>query len=70
MKIMSPPKLNPLTDVHCDCLNGVCKSCAETADLINRAKAAGFDVSAAEELNNKQLEIAIKTKQQFFPHKP
>lgn len=58
---------NPLTDVHCDCLTGVCKSCNDTQQLIDKAKAAGFNMDQAEAVNKQQLEMAMRAKAAYFP---
>jgi len=68
---MAPPTTtNPLSDVHCDCLTGVCKSCQETAVMIDMAEKAGHDMTQARAINQQQLDQAMKTKAIYFPDRP
>lgn len=59
---------NPLNQEHCDCLNLVLQHAQQTADLITKCKACGFDMDKAEEENAAQIQLASALKQQFFPN--
>jgi hypothetical protein len=59
-----------LTDQHAAVLTSVCKSCQDTHELIQKAQAAGLDMSEYHQQNQAQLLLATKLKASFFPQSP
>jgi hypothetical protein len=59
-----------LTDEHCDCLNRVLQRTPALNDLAHKCEQCGWDVSAAKETLQEQMNIARKAKQVFFPNNP
>lgn len=65
-----PINQHGLDDVHAQTLNAVLASAAKTREMIEKAKAAGLDMSAAEQQNETHCAVAQGLKKQFFPHIP
>lgn len=62
--------INPLKDCHCDNLNQCLQSCAETAQILAKMRAAGMPAEQIEALNEQQRKLAAGLKAQFFPNRP
>lgn len=62
-----PSDPTKIDECHCDTLNDCLKACATTQKLIDKMRAAGFDMDAAEEENKRQASIAAGIKREFYP---
>lgn len=60
----------PLTDKHCEDLDCLLQSCADTSELCRRLREAGIPADVAEQANNRQAELAKGIKRVFFPNRP
>jgi hypothetical protein len=67
---MSPPKLNPLNQDHCDCLTGVLGTGPGLTELIQCLNDCGVDTTELNAINQQQQTMASQLKAKFFPSKP
>lgn len=59
----------PLKPEHCDDLDCILKSCAQTRELLSRCQQCGIDVSKANDENEGQYDLAARLKAAFFPER-
>lgn len=59
-----------LDDAHCKTLDDCMRACSQTQDVLERAKRAGLDMSAADEHNRQTAQLAAGLKKEFFPGRP
>lgn len=64
------PEINPYNDQHYDLMCQGSRSCAQTADLLERLQRAGLDTSVQQGENNIQRQIFEGLKREFFPERP
>lgn len=62
-----PRVLNP---EHCDCLDRVLQSVAETREILERCKRCNLPVEELVARNEEHGRLAASLKQQFFPERP
>lgn len=69
---MKPAKVevNPYNDQHYDLMCQGSRSCAQTAELLERLQRAGLDTSVQIGENAIQKQIFEGLKREFFPDRP
>lgn len=69
-KTRTPVPKCPLSDDDCARINAVLERTPQLLQLALTCQECGWDVSAAQEALQEQLDIATKAKAAFFPDRP
>lgn len=65
-----PPACSPLTDEHCQIVDGVLELCRTQDELLGLCQQSGMNVDPYVKENIQAKQWAAATKAVFFPHKP
>ena len=66
---MAPPINSPLTDEHCDIIDGCLQECNRCKQLLALMRQAGFPAETAEQQVAMHETLATNLKATFFPHR-
>lgn len=67
-RVRTPTPVCPLSDADCQKINAVLERTPALLQLAQTCQECGWDVSAAQQALQEQLDIATKAKAAFFPN--